>query len=178
MDGQPEVRRSPPAPAPVPQLQPSSSGLVLPQAGAGWVSSTLRHPRVGTPRLCERGLLLASSPECLCWDCSVPMPTSAQVPPTKPHWPGMRDSPGLERSRVSGLSEQGASLWARVTHKRLKESQFHLGGQGCPLKPLLPQPRQTLFLSTPSRVVQEDLARGTQQALTEGRERREPTCAC
>ena len=46
--------------------------------------------------------------------------------PTKPHWPGMQDSPGLERSRVSGLSEQGASLWARVTHKRLKESQLHL----------------------------------------------------
>lgn len=168
-------------PLPLPFLNRSpvgSSALVLPQAGAGRVSSTLRHPWVGTPRLCERGLLLATSFEHLCWDCSVPMPTSAQVPPTKPHWPGMPDSPGLERSRVLGLSEQGASLWARVTHKLLKESQLHLGGQGCPLKPLLPQPRQRLFPLTPSCVVQEDLMRGTQQALTEGRERRGPTCAC
>lgn len=97
------------------------------------------------------------------------MPTSAPVPPTKPHWLGVRDSPGLERSRVSGLSEQGASPWARVTHKLLKESQLHLGGQGCPPKPLPPQPRQRLFPPTPSRVVQEDLVRGTQQVLTEGR---------
>lgn len=107
-DRQPEVGRSPPTP-PLPQSQPS--GFFCAGVATSWgrtrVSSTLRHPWVD-PRLCERGLLLATSFEHLCWDCSVPMPLCSGASPTKPHWPGARtartgEEQGLKVSAVGSF---------------------------------------------------------------------------
>lgn len=74
-----------------------------------------------------------------------------------PFWPGMRDSPGQEGSRVSRSRELPCG--PRSLTSSSKSPDFIWVDRGCPLKPLLPQHRQKPLPCTPSRVALEGRGR-------------------